>query len=142
MSLRRVAIQVDDEDADAARAELIRLGCTTKSGKRPIQPKEAAWIEANWRRLLPSIPALTLPDWLMIRRKGRALEMMVGWHDDGRLRNSFLDPEFDRGFVRRFRFKTRPTYDRFWAALASQILNPPASFNLFKLNCFGATSLI
>lgn len=111
-------------DADAARSEFIRLGCTMKRGKRPITAKEGEWVVSNWRRILPSVPALTTPDRMGTpRRKGRWLEMLLGWPGFG---SEFLYLEFDRGFVRRVGFETRPSYAHYWGAIAAE--EPVAEF--------------
>jgi uncharacterized protein (TIGR02996 family) len=76
-------------DADAARAEFIRLSCTT--GKRKgtgvkvrSGVKEGRWLDENWHRLLPSLAATATPKLattgglaLLSRRGG---ELTARWH--------------------------------------------------------------
>jgi uncharacterized protein (TIGR02996 family) len=97
-------------DADRARAEFLRVACTLKAKVR-ITKAEQAWLEANWRRLVPALVArlVTLrwdPDgpidglqWL-----GRHVKVWV-YRGDPRKRVS-LDLEYWRGFARRVTYTT------------------------------------
>jgi uncharacterized protein (TIGR02996 family) len=107
-------------DADAARAEFIRLGCKLKSGKRPLGTNETAWLTASWNRLFPSTLGLA-SDYgpLQVRWQGRTLSAQIGWHDGGESATTWIYPSFARGFAQRVQFKDRRGYDRFRAAVAA-----------------------
>ncbi|MEO2091899.1 MAG: TIGR02996 domain-containing protein [Gemmataceae bacterium] len=106
-------------DADAARAEFIRLGCLSKA-KLKITSAETKWIDANWRRLLPSViaaaPKRVKPQ---PARQGRFLRVLFYWKDEGRTRGSEMVFEFVRGFARRAEFTNGHGYERFWQAVAT-----------------------
>jgi uncharacterized protein (TIGR02996 family) len=106
-------------DADAARAEFIRLGCLSKA-KLKITSAETRWLDANWQRLLPSViaaaPKRVKPQ---PARQGRFLRILFYWKETGRTRTTDLSFEFVRGFVRRAEFSNGHGYERFWQAIAT-----------------------
>ena len=106
-------------DADAARAEFIRLGCLSKA-KLKITSAETKWIDANWQRLLPSVigaaPKRVKPQ---PARQGRFLRVLFYWKDVGRARTTDLSFEFVRGFARRAEYTNGHGYERFWQAIAT-----------------------
>lgn len=106
-------------DAEAARAEFIRLGCPMEKKKR-ITTAETKWIDANWQRLLPNVMA-ALPkgaDQLSPYREGRFLQFSSRWSEGRRIRTTNLIFEFVRGFARRVEFVNGHGYERFWQAAA------------------------
>lgn len=74
-------------DQDSARAEIIRLSCTSgyKGGvKQRIGIKEGRWLDANWHRLVPSLKATATEEvggtggLRFLSRKGRTITLR--WH--------------------------------------------------------------
>ncbi len=106
-------------DADAARAEFIRLGCLSKV-KLKITSAETKWIDKNWQRLLPTViaaaPKRVKPQ---PARQGRFLRVLYYWKEAGRTRTTDLSFEFVRGFARRAEFTNGHGYERFWHAVAT-----------------------
>ncbi len=106
-------------DADAARAEFIRLGCLSKA-KLKITSAETKWIDANWQRLLPTTiaaaPKRVKPQ---PARQGRFLRVLFYWKEADRTRTTDLSFEFVRGFARRVEYTNGHGYERFWRAIAT-----------------------
>jgi uncharacterized protein (TIGR02996 family) len=98
-------------DADAARAEFIRLSCTMKSKQR-LSAAEGRWLDANVRRLLPTVlkkfQKAKVADG--ISRSGRNVRIHTSLdskeeYGDGRI---FLHIEYWRGFARRIEYGSIP----------------------------------
>jgi uncharacterized protein (TIGR02996 family) len=117
-------------DAEAARAEFIRLGCRMKDGKRPIQKAESEWLRANWRRLFPAMRAAIEPFAIVEKWKGRYLEARILREDGKSGRASCVVFEFTRGFAARIRFKKGDAYERLRDVLAKD--DPVAVFGPYE----------
>jgi uncharacterized protein (TIGR02996 family) len=90
-------------DQDRARAEFIRLSCR---GAKAQHPATGKWLDANWRRLLPTIDRVS-DEWAFghkgkAKRRGR--KMQIGSSEWARERRDWerLEVEWWRGFVIRF----------------------------------------
>lgn len=82
-------------DQDAARAEYIRLSCKVKSGethKKRLAVSEGKWLDANWKRLLPTLVGAAVPmrygtpfielGGIKTARNGRDLRVAFTWRWD------------------------------------------------------------
>jgi uncharacterized protein (TIGR02996 family) len=104
-------------DADAARAEFIRLGCKSKAKSR-ITSAETKWLDANWRRLLTHTvaarPSEAKPP--KMAREGRFVRVSFRWMEPPLVRAPQLSFEYVRGFARSVCFRQGYAYTRFWRA--------------------------
>jgi uncharacterized protein (TIGR02996 family) len=107
-------------DADAARAEFVRLGCKLKSGNR-ITPPEVRWLDKNWQRLLPTVSRLPVAgEQLAPVRDGRRVRVRLMAVAGRRVRIRYhLDFSFHRGFAERAAFSHVEGYLRFRGAVTA-----------------------
>lgn len=125
-----------ETDLDRATEEFIRVSCDMHNS--PYMPKDAyQWIEDNWRRLVPSVIALTAPI-------GGATGIYA-WHREGRTiyvrlnltyplsraksgrRECPMRPDFHRGLLRKVlmwsSFAAGKTGEAFFADQPSALLD-------------------
>ena len=104
-------------DADAARVELIRLGCKSKAKVR-MSPAEGKWLDANWQRLLGNTLAARPAEVKLPKseREGRHLRMRFRWTEGSKVFAAELAFEYVRGFARRVEYLQGHAYQRFWQA--------------------------